>query len=55
MSVRKSLDAQREPMAGKQQSLICANLMGWVSEFDQVSMLEDQADPNFVHYFISST
>jgi len=42
-------------MTGKQERSNCVNLMGWLSEFDQVSMLKDQTDLNFLQYFISST
>lgn len=41
--------------AGKGQCLDCAKLVGWLSEFDQVSKLEDQTDLKFAQYFISST
>lgn len=42
-------------MTGKWESIDCVNLMGWLLEFDRVTVLEDQTDLNFVQYFISST
>lgn len=46
---------RRGPVVGKGQCLDCAKLVGWLSEFDQVSKLEDQTDLNSAQYFISST